>query len=648
MRVVKDINTRTTTEEQRRAYDTFIRPSVDDNDSKRMYQLAETLNRISPVIRNYKEEAEQAYYNAEVARGYAASANFKPDEVPADKFYRYSSVNANEYAKRSRAFQHGVNIHEAEALANTLPTAADEWFRTQKYNGRRIYEIEDPVQFNEAYRQFIQNYIKTESGGTVDPKIYQKYIGGAVNQTEHNVTQQFLSERRRAMETKAIAAYTSSVDSSMLKTFGTAEYRKNRGAWVRTYAADFNAKTKALADEIGDVKAGNAAANIMAASMNGLMSMNELNDMMAVAQANPLVWEDPNNKLQIQRVYTTQKSYIEQEARRREYEARYHKAENERKAREARFNALLDFGQKNPNMSLNEYYDHFRRLGYKAQDILTAYRGASSMRQASNAQILMDYQSGARSLDNLSKDLQDGTITYQQAKSIKENTDEKQNKDINTATNNALVPFKLDDPSQKDQYNLTVLKGALQKEAARAYQAMGGEAGKEKDKDFNKKLNQTVLDYSMHNFPQGRVDEAINDYRMEQEGFKQTNPTSAAHDLVILSQTNESNNAFAIAKTAVDEVLTNYARDLGIWLPYDAQVEQDLLGHGVTSDILRAVDVKNLYQLAAAAKFGRVKRKEKPKNGSRRSQPSVGNSAGNGAQYPDTGNGPADWNGGAR
>lgn len=637
MRVVKDINSRVTTEEQRRAYDTFIRPTVDDTDSKRLYQLSETLNRISPVIRNYKEEAEQAFYNAEVARGYAASANFKPDEVPADKFYRYSSVNANEYAKRSRAFQHGVNIHEAEALANTLPTAADEWFRTQKYNGRRIYEIEDPVQFNEAYRQFIQNYIKNESGGSIDPKIYQKYIGGAVSQTEHNITQQFLSERRRAMETKAVAAYTSSVDSSMLNTFGTAEYRKNRGAWVRSSIAEFNAKTKALADEIGDPKAGNAAANIMAASMNGLMSMNELNDMMAVAQANPLVWEDPNNKLQIQRVYTTQKSYIEQEARRREYEARYQKAENERKSREARFNTMLDFSQKNPNMSLNEFYDHFSQLGYKRQDILTAYRGSSGMRQEDRMRVYNDFLSGARKMEDAPKAAENGEITYKMLQDLQDNNNKTLNRDIDNATNQAVAVFRDKEADQTDRFITGVIEGAVREHAAEVYKNQNGATAKTKDPNYLTNFNQEIGKWTMMNFPERSKEQAVSNYRMNKNDFPTKDPDVALVELQQMKSSYEAEYNQLYSK--IDAELSDQYANYGVWLDWGPEVRQSLVGRGATDE--KHIDMGRMYKFVIAVKEG--SKRKGINNGSRRTQSGAGSNTGNSTKRTDTGNSADVW-----
>ena len=65
MRVVKDLEKLVTTQEQRRAYDTYVRPTIEGDN--RLYQLSEALSRIAPTVRKYYDEAAQAKYNKEVA-----------------------------------------------------------------------------------------------------------------------------------------------------------------------------------------------------------------------------------------------------------------------------------------------------------------------------------------------------------------------------------------------------------------------------------------------------------------------------------------------------------------------------------------------------------------------------------------------------
>jgi len=527
MRVVRNIEPRVVTEQQRRVFDTFIRPTI--NEDKRMFELADTLNKIAPVIRNYKDEADQARYNKEVAEGYAASANFKPDEVPADRFYRYSSVNANEYAKRSRAFQHGVNIHEAEALANTLPTAADEWFRTQSYNGRRIFEIDDPVQFNEAYRSFIRQYIQGETGGSMDPQIYQKYLQGPISQTEHNVTQQFLSERRKYMENKASSAFTRAMNSSVFTTFRSDAYFDDRDKWKAENIPVFVAQSIALSNTIGDTKAGNVASNLIDSYIADASSENELNDLLAMAKANPLIWDNAENQKQINKAVRYQALAIRQQEQRELTEARRVAKERQYEERQERNDEADDWCAKNPNASFEdfmrdhpEYNEGFGRKLYTRA--ISPYRQLRREREA-------DVRDLNYSPEETRKMYEKGEISknaYEDAVKKRDSQIWKYKANIASAIQKKFMP-----PAESPELNPTIefTQSAALKFTQEAMEAQGAiallEAGKTVPPEVTSKIISNVQMRMDQTFPLQDLVKEVVDYRLKSENFSQTDPQRA-------------------------------------------------------------------------------------------------------------------------
>lgn len=578
MRVVRNIEPRVVTEQQRRVFDTFIRPTI--NEDKRMFELADTLNKIAPVIRNYKDEADQARYNKEVAEGYAASANFKPDEVPADRFYRYSSVNANEYAKRSRAFQHGVNIHEAEALANTLPTAADEWFRTQSYNGRRIFEIDDPVQFNEAYRSFIRQYIQGETGGSMDPQIYQKYLSGPISQTEHNVTQQFLSERRKVMEDRATNAFTASITSGFGSTFGTSAHRNNRTSWVKNSSAAFNAQIEGLAGQIGDRKAGNAASNVIVSYFGSAKTMNELNDIRSIALSSGLIQHDPNNLLQIQKAYETRKFDLEQEARHREQMARIARAEHERNQLKAQMNQLYDAIHNSRGESFDVTYEKLRAQGFNGKDIYTVGGMVGRFEKQEVTEEEKKFLSSKPSLEEISQAEQEGKIRPEIATKARDALDVLMNKTIDDASDHALK--SIDKPDDNNSvYNFDLMREALQEHTKETYKLMGGSKKmQENPVDMTTKLRKEAMDYLAGTFSNGSDTNAIYRYRMKKEHFISDDRSR------VFAMQKEPVLATAPAEvkqvqTVLSGLIAAQKRKIQRWLPYP-QIEATLTGHNIS------------------------------------------------------------------
>jgi hypothetical protein len=578
MRVVRNIEPRVVTEQQRRVFDTFIRPTI--NEDKRMFELADTLNKIAPVIRNYKDEADQARYNKEVAEGYAASANFKPDEVPADRFYRYSSVNANEYAKRSRAFQHGVNIHEAEALANTLPTAADEWFRTQSYNGRRIFEIDDPVQFNEAYRSFIRQYIQGETGGSMDPQIYQKYLSGPISQTEHNVTQQFLSERRKVMEDRATNAFTASITSGFGSTFGTSAHRNNRTSWVKNSSAAFNAQIEGLAGQIGDRKAGNAASNVIVSYFGSAKTMNELNDIRSIALSSGLIQHDPNNLLQIQKAYETRKFGLEQEARHREQMARIARAERERNQLKAQMNQLYDAIHNSRGESFDVTYEKLRAQGFNGKDIYTVGGMIGRFEKQEVTEEEKKFLSSKPSIEEINKAEQEGKIRPELATKARDALDGLMNTTITDVTDHALKSIGTPDDNNA-AYNFNLMREALQEHMKETYKLAGGSKKMQENPiDMTTKFRKEAMDYLAGTFSNGSDTNAIYRYRMKKEQF-----ISDDRSRVFAMQ---KEPVLATAPTEVKQVQTVLSgliaaqkRKIQRWLPYP-QIEATLTGHNIS------------------------------------------------------------------
>lgn len=576
MRVVKDLEKLVTTQEQRRAYDTYIRPSIEGDN--RLYQLSEALSRIAPTVRKYYDEAAQAKYNKEVAEGYAASANFRPDEVPADRFYRYSSVNAKEFAKRSRAFQHGVNIHEAEALANTLPTAADEWFRTQTYNGRRIFEIEDPVEFNAAYQRFMRQYITNETGGQIDPQIYQKYLGNAVSQTEHNVTQQFLSERRKALENKAIGAFSKAVSSQIGEEFESDNYFNNRSAHIETVAKSFLENGLILSNSIGDAKAGNAVTNLLVSYMNQANTRGAVNDILAIAQRLPLIWSNDNNRLQVVNAARFQKGNIEIQLRHEESEARRIEHERKQEEMQKQIDAADQYMQEHPNADFVKYRDDHPDL-----DPGTArhtYNAVAPYYKVAQEQRKRDVLGMIVPPDEVEELYKSGIIGKQTYETYKKKVAKAQEQIVTPIAKTIVKGYMLNDPPDGLGYVNNYINQMAYEYVGKAFKSLNGTEAlfNNNFEDIPANIEEAIIQQANKNMQQALqgndVVKSVNNWRMSHENFTTRNDRdTAATSLYALwnqCKTNAGNDVEAVSemlKTATD-IFSSYCDSIGTWPSY--------------------------------------------------------------------------------
>ena len=234
-RQVGQINGQTVTDSITHPVDTYVRPYAYRDRS--LQTITEALDRWSPTFTNLAVQARDQKFKQDVADGMAlmqelTAKGIDPLDVRMPEIREMIKNGlGGKLAQLNRAHEHGINIVQMETAAKGLQGAADDWFKNAMFEKdgvqHHVYEINDPVEFEKAFREFAAKRWEDITGGQYDARLFNEKYGPVMNEVRQNLEKQYISYKGKVKALKAQQIYTASLDAGISQKLKNGEYLRD-------------------------------------------------------------------------------------------------------------------------------------------------------------------------------------------------------------------------------------------------------------------------------------------------------------------------------------------------------------------------------------------------------------------------------------
>lgn len=231
-RQVGQINGQTVTDSITHPVDTYVRPYAYRDRS--LQTITEALDRWSPTFTNLAVQARDQKFKKDVAEGMAlmnelTAKGIDPLDVRMPEIREMVKNGlGGKLVQLNRAHEHGINIVQMETAAKGLQGAADDWFKNATFEKDgvqyHVYEMNDPVQFEKAFREFAAKRWFDITGGQYDARLFNEKYGPTMNEVRQNLEKQYISYKGKMKAMRAQQIYTASLDAGISQKLKNGTY----------------------------------------------------------------------------------------------------------------------------------------------------------------------------------------------------------------------------------------------------------------------------------------------------------------------------------------------------------------------------------------------------------------------------------------
>lgn len=348
-RQVGQINGQTVTDSITHPVDTYVRPYAYRDRS--LQTITEALDRWSPTFTNLAVQARDQKFKKDVAEGMALMNEFTAKGIdPLD--VRMPEIRemvknglGGKLAQLNRAHEHGINIVQMETAAKGLQGAADDWFKNATFEKDgvqyHVYEMNDPVEFEKAFREFAAKRWFDITGGQYDARLFNEKYGPTMNEVRQNLEKQYISYKGKIKAIKAEQIFTASLDAGAVTQLRNGSYVYDAD-FTKKLASDMNAAYIQMMQAVDEQHALDMLANYTNALLTNATG-DQIKTIEAALKMTP-VWNSADKRLSIVDKMQRQEYYWEQKnslARRDERSARVEARQQKRYQDEDYINSMI-------------------------------------------------------------------------------------------------------------------------------------------------------------------------------------------------------------------------------------------------------------------------------------------------------------------
>lgn len=314
-RQVGQINGQTITDSITHPVDTYVRPYAYRDRS--LQTITEALDRWSPTFTNLAVQARDQKFKRDVAEGMAlmnelTAKGIDPLDVRMPEIREMVKNGlGGKLAQLNRAHEHGINIVQMETAAKGLQGAADDWFKNATFEKDgvqyHVYEMNDPVEFEKAFREFAAKRWFDITGGQYDARLFNEKYGPTMNEVRQNLEKQYISYKGKMKILRANQTYSEMLNQGLMRQLENGQYRSTPN-YVTELAKEFNYVRERMSQNTTPTDANEMLKDYIIRSMIGKTS-DQIATIREAAMNVPMFWSDVDKSLEVERTAQYQDYY---------------------------------------------------------------------------------------------------------------------------------------------------------------------------------------------------------------------------------------------------------------------------------------------------------------------------------------------------
>lgn len=330
MRVVRNLQTLSTTTAPRTPVDSYARPFYHDN--QRLNSISASLEKWLPTFVNYQKNEDDRKYRKEVADGYALAAKYAGEDPSVEGFRQMvADGRAEGMRSLSKAHEHGINTFQMEAAMNKLNTQMQEWWDNSTFidetgKERRISEVQDPAEFDRQYNKAISSTWEQLTGGQYDSQLYKQAFQQTAGAIHNIINQKFLAKRAEAKKFETDNGATAAMDSVLAPALGSKMLYLEPQKFDALITDRMNHNLDIHASTSSTAEAAQWGVDYYVANIIN-KNPTEIQRLLQSAKGVRRIWDNPKHRLAIESAVKTARYNWDMEERNRQY--KYAKAKND-------------------------------------------------------------------------------------------------------------------------------------------------------------------------------------------------------------------------------------------------------------------------------------------------------------------------------